>query len=256
MTQPTPLNICIYCCKTDVELTDEHIVPKGFGNTAGDILFKASCKKCASETSKFELVMLRDNLQPIRTVLQLATRSKKASSIPQKVKYRDGREEILDIPHDKYLGMIGLPIFSAPAILQKIYDSEQLSLLEMQMINIGNIKNKKWYKNKGIDEFHTYIFKSNKNQSFARFIMKVSYCAAVKYYGYDRVKDSPVRPIIIGRNPYIASWFGNLGENTFPDKPQPNSLIRYAVGEINNRLVVSVQFFAIFDESPIYHTII
>lgn len=257
MTQPIPIGVCIYCGKTDVKLTDEHIVPKGFGNTMGDILYEASCKECAAITSGFELVMLRENLQPIRTTLQLYSRSGKKDTIPQRVRYHDGHEAEIDVPHDKYLSVIGLPVFEHPFVLQKVFDAGLLTITEMQTFNIGKIQNKTWYELQGIEEFHTYLLKSNKGQAFAKFVMKMSYCAAVKYYGYDRVKGSVVPLIILGKNPNIATWFGNMGgADTFPDPPESNSLVRYAVGEMDGRLIVSFQFFPIFSDSPIYHTII
>lgn len=257
MTQPIPLNICIYCGRTDVELTDEHIIPKGFGNTAGDILHKASCKDCAAITGAFELTMLRENLQPIRTAMRLASRRGTPTTIPQLVEYTDGRQETIDVPHDKYLGSIGLPIFTPPSVLQLDYARTYLDAVEIQTFNIGKVANVKWYQERGIVQFHNYFFKSNKQQAFARFILKVSYCAAVKYYGYERVKNSPIPLIILNKNPHIAVWLGCLGWDTFPEPPAKNGLIRYAVGEIeNNRLLVSLQFFPEIGDSPIYHTVI
>jgi hypothetical protein len=256
MTQPTPLNICIYCGRTKVELTDEHIIPKGFGNIHGDILHKASCKDCAVITSAFELTMLRENLQPIRTVLQLAARSGKKMTIRQKVRYYDGHESIIDVPYDKYVGIVGLPVFESPHALRRVFDAGLLTVTELQTFNIGRAQNKDWYELHGIEECHSFVFKSNKDQAFARFILKMSYCAAVKYYGYDRVEDSPVRHIILGNNPNYASWLGNLAIDTFSSPTAKNSLIRYTAEEREGRVLVSLQFFPVFPQSPIYHTLI
>ena len=50
---------CVYCgaSGTDVELTDEHIVPFSLGGNA--VILRGSCEACAAETSKIELELGR-----------------------------------------------------------------------------------------------------------------------------------------------------------------------------------------------------
>lgn len=49
---------CIYCGIRSDDLTDEHIVPRSLGGQ--HVIRKASCKKCAVITSKFERKVARD----------------------------------------------------------------------------------------------------------------------------------------------------------------------------------------------------
>jgi hypothetical protein len=44
--------VCIYCGRTDVRLTNEHLVPLSLGGQ--HILEGASCNDCADVTKKFE----------------------------------------------------------------------------------------------------------------------------------------------------------------------------------------------------------
>jgi hypothetical protein len=258
MNTPTPIGICIYCGNIEVKLTDEHIIPKGFGNDAGDILHEASCDNCSKITSGFELTMLRENLQPVRTVLQMKSRHHKPhQTIEQHVKYADGRLSTVNVPYDQYRGMFAMPIFHPPSFLKNDLTQTSQTVDELQTFYIGNSTNDDWYRKQGIVEYHVAAFKSNKDQSFARFFLKISYCAAVKYFGYERVKNSPVRELIIGNNKHIAVWFGNIRKNYFHTPAEKNSLARYAVDQIEGgRLLVSVQLFPLFDDAPTYHTII
>ena len=151
MTQPQPIGRCIYCLRRDVELTDEHIVPYGLGNTLGDILYKASCNACAKITSRFETTMLRENLLPLRSVLQMPSRKNKKSyqTVKQQVKYTDGRTAEINVPFDKYLGQFGLPIFDSPSYFQSDFTNLLLTDHEIQTFVIVNLNNKKWYEVSG-----------------------------------------------------------------------------------------------------------
>ncbi len=258
MSTTTPIGICIYCGKTGIKLTDEHIVPKGFGNDAGDILHEASCSDCSKITGGFEMIMLRENLQPIRTVLQMKSRHHKPhETISQEVEYADGRAATIDVPFGKYRGMFVFPIFYPPSILENDLSQTNQIVDGFQTLNIGNGSNDNWYRDQGIIEYHAPAFKSNRGQAFARFFLKIAYCAAVKYYGYEKVKLSPVRKLILGSDEHIAVWFGNIRKDYFQTPAEKNALVRYAVDKIDGgRLLVSVQLFPAYDEMPTYHVII
>lgn len=259
MSTAQPLHVCIYCGKTDVKLTDEHITPYAFGNVAGDILHEASCIPCSAITSSFELTMLRENFLPIRSVLQMPSRSKKAyASVKQTVRYKDGVTKEIDVPYDKYLGQFALPVFEPPSYFSADFTKKLLIVSEIQTFNLGNIANKKWYEDQGIDQQLVHNIKSNKGQAYARFIMKIAYCAAVKFEGYEAVKESPIRNLILGNNDHFAVYFGNLSNNQFTEPPQNSAVMRYAVASLDNsnKKLVAVQFFPFMDESPIYHTVV
>ena len=259
MSTPQPIGACIYCGITNVPLTDEHITPYAFGNVVGDILHDASCTSCAAITSSFELTMLRENFLPIRSVLQMPSRSRKTyATVKQTVRYKNGTIKEIDVPHDKYLGQFALPIFQSPSYFNGDFTRRLLTVEEIQTFNIGNLANKKWYEDQEIDEQLVHHIKSNKGQAYARFIIKIAYCAAVKFEGYEAVKGSPVRNLILGSDNHFAVYFGNLDDNQFTEPPQNNAIMRYAVASLDgsNKKLVAVQFFPFMEESPIYHVVV
>lgn len=70
-----PINRCIYCDRSDIELSDEHIMPYGLN---GDLILpKSSCLKCAAITSKVERSVLRGSLLHLRTKNNFRTRRAK-----------------------------------------------------------------------------------------------------------------------------------------------------------------------------------
>src|SRR5258708_6900327 len=62
---------CIYCGARDVKLTDEHVVPFGFGGNVE--LLEASCVPCAEETSKCEREIARNVLSDFRIHANIQT---------------------------------------------------------------------------------------------------------------------------------------------------------------------------------------
>lgn len=74
-----PVGFCIYCRASakEVDLTDEHIIPDGLG---GDLVLPAaSCKACATATSRAELHLLREAIQFPRGVAGLRSRKRKSA---------------------------------------------------------------------------------------------------------------------------------------------------------------------------------
>lgn len=67
--------VCIYCRRTGVLLTDEHIVPYSLGGQ--HVILKASCEKCADITKKFEQDVARELWGDARTSYNAPSRRKK-----------------------------------------------------------------------------------------------------------------------------------------------------------------------------------
>jgi hypothetical protein len=110
-----PYGKCIYCDALEA-LTTEHVVPFGLGGTVE--LPKASCVRCAAETSKVERVILRGELRPVRVfrALQSRRKHKDAPNAYPLIAVRDGVEETVELPLDEYPILIPFPDF-APARL-------------------------------------------------------------------------------------------------------------------------------------------
>jgi hypothetical protein len=95
---------CIYCPSAE-ELTDEHVIPRALNGNL--ILRAASCKRCATITSAFELKVLRDTLGPARAMMKLRTRRKKdrPKTLPMRME-SEGKETIEQVPVEDYVGVL------------------------------------------------------------------------------------------------------------------------------------------------------
>lgn len=112
-----PINRCIYC-GGDNSLSDEHIIPLGLGGRWK--LPKASCDRCATETSAFEQVCQRTMLGPLRMYYDLPTRRRKdrPEKLPLKVKLTPEADwSYLDVDRKIYPFLLLLPIVQMPDVL-------------------------------------------------------------------------------------------------------------------------------------------
>lgn len=256
VTQPNKIGKCIYCGSTKSDLTNEHIIPFGFGNKTGDILHAASCRTCAKITSQSELYMLRTVFQNIRTVLQMKGRNKPAKQILQRVKYLGGTEGDILVPYDKSITRIGMPVFQPPTIMQGDTSGKLATMTDMRIFDIGDASRKHWYEEHNITEMLAILLNRNKDHSFEKFIVKVAYCAGVRQLGLKAVESSPVRAIILGQDDHFATWFGNADMDYFGSPASNNTWARYRVDTTLNGVVVSVQLFAFEKSSPVYHVVL
>src|SRR5262249_23202886 len=76
-------------------LTDEHIIPLGLGGSV--VIRLASCKACASITSRFEQMVQRTIMGPLRARLNLPTRRKKERPTDFKTVISDASDAVREI---------------------------------------------------------------------------------------------------------------------------------------------------------------
>src|ERR1035437_15156 len=109
----SPTNKCIYCGST-TNLTDEHIFPYGLGG--GDVLPKASCKKCAEITGGFEQDVLRGLWWLTRAILNFPSRRPKEmpSTFTIKGETKDGKEIEITLNEDERFAVAGFPEYAPP----------------------------------------------------------------------------------------------------------------------------------------------
>jgi hypothetical protein len=88
-----PVNRCIYCGATGVELTDEHIVPKGIGGRLE--LLQSSCVPCQRKIQPVEDELMNVPFQPARRAHNLRGQGKRGRPITIRHK---ATNEILSIP--------------------------------------------------------------------------------------------------------------------------------------------------------------
>ncbi len=130
-TENTPLRFppakqCIYCGKTDGNLTDEHIIPLSLGGRY--ILPKATCQTCQNYTSKMELAVARHYLGVPRVVAGI--RSRRPNKRPSKVKIGltrfDGTKFNLMVPLEKAPLLHYVPFFK-PTLIAEFQEPDILS---------------------------------------------------------------------------------------------------------------------------------
>lgn len=120
-----PANVCIYCDRSDVDLTDEHIVPYGLGGNL--ILPKSSCKSCARVTgAEVEQICLRKTLIESRVKYNLPTRNKKDRPTTFRISIGEPPHQwSKDLPIDELpLRCWALPTYNFPGLLLQISPNE------------------------------------------------------------------------------------------------------------------------------------
>lgn len=104
---------CIYCKKTDVELTDEHVVPFAIGKDA-TILDKSCCVVCQRTIQPYEQSVLRHQLGHFRASVEAPTRKPKDRFTSLPLEFVEANEKGEAI---RELGKREVPIAEAPLIL-------------------------------------------------------------------------------------------------------------------------------------------
>jgi len=133
-----PVQQCIYCGATGVELTDEHIIPFALG---GDVVLpKSSCKNCAKITGEIERQCLRKILGPLRIKLDYPTRRPKRR--PEKLPINIQKESGIsshEVPAKKRPHVTCLFAFNYPGILRDV-DPEILELEPVPAMWFNTVK--------------------------------------------------------------------------------------------------------------------
>jgi hypothetical protein len=258
VSKPKKIGICIYCDYTGEGLTNEHIYPYGLNNREL-ILYDASCLSCNEITSRFEGKVLQGAMSDLRTALQFKSRhGERPKTIKQKV-IQDGKFIEVNIPFNKFMGLVGFPLYKKPGIVNGNYDvivPEFRNDFDIQTLTIGH-SNYDWYKNNGYDEFYVpKIYYRDKQMSFERMVMKIAYCFAVYHYGYDTLKHSVCKKIILGLDKRVGSYMGS-GILELSTTQTNYSTIKLEAGYMQNgALLSSVKFFPSVEASPTYNVVI
>jgi hypothetical protein len=108
---------CIYCGEVE-RLSDEHIVPLGFGGRL--LLPQASCSNCSAKTSKLERTCLRTMYGPLRLLYGLPSRRTGSRPPTLQLKVKKTEEsawEYVPVAQERYPFLITFPYFEVPGLL-------------------------------------------------------------------------------------------------------------------------------------------
>ena len=235
-----PYGKCIYCDALE-GLATEHIIPFGLGGTLE--LPQASCVRCAVETSKVERVVLRGELRPVRVFRALKSRRKHkdAPTTYPLVVIRDGVEETVDLPLERYPILVPFPDFAPARIAIGEKSKPGIDVAGIITVSFG-IDPASVLRDLGATSIKPHV--RTRPAQFARMVAKIAYSMAAATGALSLLKGpSPIREVILGANTHIGDYVGTL---TYPLDAFDGQLHRVIVlPDIGTgQLVADVQLFS------------
>lgn len=169
-TQIPPRGFCIYCGRSGVRLTDEHILPYFIGGA--HVLKDPSCDDCAKITSRFELDVSRGLWGDARIAFNAPSRrkNKRQKAILMPDQYNPG--QYLRIPAEEYPAAMVFYRMPKAGILQGLPEAVDLSG-GWQMSSITDKdKNERFTAKYGQSPIVRF---KHVPESFARLLAKIAY---------------------------------------------------------------------------------
>jgi hypothetical protein len=248
---PVPLNSrfigeCIYCGLTS-DLSTEHAVPYAINGPW--TLLEASCKACRDITHRFEHDTIRGVFPALRAVFRMQTRRKKdrPKTLPLVVESR-GQQRVIQLPTNEY--PLYLPVIEFPP--PGVVDGRQATAgMARPVLNFTHLAGPSF---ENVARQHPDAEFLGARLSFApdalgRTLAKIGFCAAVFALGIAPFQSTPVRDVILGRDPCIGHWVGSwTGDQQNPPKGLHAMKVRAAGTDIHVILRLFAQFGA-----PEYH---
>lgn len=253
-----PVDICIYCGNTN-NLSDEHIIPFGFGGRM--VLPKSSCKLCTEKTSTFEMTCLRTMYGPLRLMYDLPSRRRKGrpATLPLKIKYKP-EDEWTEIPinQEDYPFLVTFPYFSMPDLLTGIKTKG----------NRGPVTKKLWIR--GASANHVFLDHLQKLtlklkvysimpeskahiEEFCQMLAKIGYSYAIAELGYGKFEPLLLKHIIDRELSNCADFIGSLDKDELPSI----NLHELSLHQDSNKnyIIVRMRFLAKLG-TPTYYVVV
>jgi hypothetical protein len=246
-----PIGKCIYCGSVD-NLTKEHILPFALSGTA--VLLKSSCRACATITGKVEQLLLRGSFWPVRVFRDLKSRTKHKDapgSFPVTA-FRDGKEEVMQLPVDELPILLHFPLFPPPSFLSQLEPSSGILTTGFATVLFGKAPS---LAAKELGATGLRFLDQQRPKDFARMIAKVAYAFACAEGAISDIEGaSLVLPAILGKQNDIGAWLGTL---TKPFESHPGVLHRIELHYDTRQglLFAEVQLFADSD-TPSYGVVL
>jgi hypothetical protein len=207
-----PANRCIYCGQT-ADLSEEHVIPYGLGGTL--YVPKASCRRCADLTSRFELAVLRGFMQRARIAGKFPTRRPSRRPSTLTITLVDGETpRQVTIPAYQAPAVLQLPVFEAPRILEGFTSAEGINATGHETIGFGDVEGA--VRRHGATGFRQTD--SIAAIDFARMIAKVGYSYTVGVFGPIQLDRVMVLPLILGKSQDAGLWVGSRTYETESEK--------------------------------------
>lgn len=244
---------CIYCGKTNVNLSDEHVIPMGLLPKAhpGLVLDNASCRDCCNITSDFERAILRKLWLPARAGLGL--RSYRKRKIPREYPLtivKNGQAEEVLLPLDEFPATLQLLEYQPPVHLTKNPSySSGINVNGNVLVQVAGPKLIDVLKKHG--SLTARISATFEGNAYERLILKVAYGFAISRIGLSSIEQAWVVPTILGQVDNVGMWMGCDGEQHLTSSYFHG--MRLAI--VGNEIHCRVRLFASFN-TPEYLVIV
>jgi hypothetical protein len=244
---------CIYCKKSDVALSEEHIIP--YGLNGNQVLLDASCGDCSKITSAFEGDVLGRAFLLPRLGFKMRTRHGKNKDKGIKVSLeQNSNTSFIEIPAEDCPILFMMPIFMPPEILDNRPRQPGIQNTGSFYSNeIRGIPKEKLREKYGPGKIGINI--SYNPNSFARMLAKIAYGFAVAHFGVDDIEDLGIVSSIKGETDDISKWVGCVNDEKFT----PNNVLHswqlkiessYQIDEpkenVKGRLLYKICLFSLF----------
>jgi hypothetical protein len=249
-TQIPTRNVCIYCHKIGILLTDEHVVPYSLGGK--HVLQRASCVQCANITKKFEQDVARDLWGDARASYNAPTRRKHER--PKLFNLRDPKGLAPDIavsPSEYPAPMVFYVMPTAGILIGE--EPTRSHIAKWQLVVVVDEARRKDFLAKYPGRL-TGAFK-HVPQSFGRLIAKIGYCHALT--ALDPGDFTPIcLPYIVGKKSNISYVVGSRQPND-PRIPELGYFLRTILLANEDRMILLVEVRLLADnDTPTYHVVV
>jgi hypothetical protein len=241
---------CIYCGRTDVRLTDEHVVPLSLGGK--HVLEGASCLSCAEITKKFEQDVAREMWGDARTSYDAPSRRKKLRKTHIMLSDPDNPGRRVKVPYRDYPATMIFYKMHRAGLLEGMPDTVDMSARWQFSAIHDDLKAKDFEKRFGVKLTSKF---RHVPDSFARLLAKIGYCHTLCVL--DPGDFRPIcLPYILGQktNPsYVVGGTFDIAEPD-PDKGYVLSTVGFA-GTDRLMLLAEIRLFANL-YTPTYHAVV
>lgn len=250
-------NTCIYCGSVGA-LEDEHVVPFGLGGR--QILKRASCRACATETGRLEQRLLRGQWWPYRQALGIVTRTK---SYP---KYRPaqlvplvGEKRVVQVLSDD-IPVVLFFEFDTPSILvgknrpgtsfARHAVMKQIKPVPERVLEGGVMR--------GLMPWEKIEYPINfDSHDVLRFVAKIAHAFTILKRGTQACEEYFLPPVILGKTDSALTYVGGCSTELLKPKLPGSDLHAIFDRVIDQFLVVNVQLFRdAGDPPPIYEAVV
>jgi hypothetical protein len=241
---------CIYCGRSDVFLTNEHIVPLSIGGQI--VILKASCRDCEKITTKFERDVAREMWGDARISYNAPSRRKRDRKTHIVLPDPHGYGKGIKVPYSEYPAPMIFYKMHPAGILQGFPEDLDISS-KWEFVAITDEKKLKAFEAKYPGRL-TAKFR-HVPESFARMIAKIGYGNALF-----QLDPSDFRPICL---PYILGEKKNAsfivgGSFSIADPiPDVGYSLRTACFGNSERIIIFSEVRLIANNhTPTYHVIV